>query len=71
MCLLCEDENSYAKYLEYLEGVGTRGARKPDPDKSPSMPCSTSSRPPTNAAAKKRRPGQRQDPVSVLLQPDQ
>ncbi len=36
MCLLCEDENSYAKYLEYLEAL-ERAGQEPDPDKAMDM----------------------------------
>ncbi|MEW6769460.1 MAG: hypothetical protein AB1342_15660 [Pseudomonadota bacterium] len=36
MCLLCEDENSYAKYLEYLDAL-ERAGREPDPDKAMDM----------------------------------
>ncbi len=36
MCLLCEDENSYAKYLEYLDAL-ERAGKEPDPDKAMDM----------------------------------
>ncbi|MES2752396.1 MAG: hypothetical protein V4661_13590 [Pseudomonadota bacterium] len=36
MCLLCEDQNSYAKYLEYLDAL-ERAGKEPDPDKAMDM----------------------------------
>jgi hypothetical protein len=36
MCLLCEDQNSYAKYLEYLDAL-ERAGQEPDPDKAMDM----------------------------------
>ena len=36
MCLLCEDENSYAKYLEYLDAL-ERAGNEPDPGKAMDM----------------------------------
>lgn len=36
MCLLCDDETSYAKYLEYLDAL-ERAGKEPDPDKAMDM----------------------------------
>lgn len=36
MCLLCEDQNSYAKYLEYLDAL-ERAGKEPDPNKAMDM----------------------------------
>lgn len=36
MCLLCDDEKSYAKFLEYLD-VMERAGQEPDPEKAMDM----------------------------------
>ena len=68
MCLLCDDEKAYQAYMNYLDAMERQG-KVADPDKA-STPCSIARSgrqgEPRNVA---RRPGQRQDTVSVLLQP--
>jgi hypothetical protein len=66
MCMLCDDEKAYAAYMNYLDAMERQG-KAPIPTRL-WMPCSTSWKPTTRRSAA-RRSGQRQDAVSVLLQP--
>ena len=69
MCLLCDDEKAYQAYMNYLDAMERQG-KAADPDKAMRRRAGRSSRLPTRRAAKiSRRSGQRQDAVSVLLQP--
>ena len=66
MCLLCDDEKAYAAYMNYLDAMERQG-KAADPDKAVDAVIDA-----LEAADKARasgRPGQRQDAVSVLLQP--
>ena len=68
MCLLCDDEKAYAAYMNYLDAMERQG-KVADPDKA--MDAVLDELEAADKASHKiaRRPGQRQDAVSVLLQP--
>ena len=68
MCLLCDDEKAYAAYMNYLDAMERQG-KAADPDKAMDAVLDRSRRPTRRAARLARRPGQRQDALSVLLQP--
>ena len=67
MCLLCDDEKAYQAYMNYLDAMERQG-KAADPDKAIDAVLDQ-----LEAADKARveagRSGQRQDAVSVLLQP--
>ena len=67
MCLLCDDEKAYQAYMNYLDAMERQG-NNTDPDKAVNAVLDQ-----LEAADKARsqagRSGQRQDAVSVLLQP--
>ena len=67
MCLLCDDEKAYAAYMNYLDAMERQG-KVADPDKAMDavLDRARSRRQDPRQAG---RPGQRQDAVSVLLQP--
>lgn len=69
MCMLCDDEKAYQAYMNYLDKMERQG-KAADPNVAVNAVLDEIEAA-ANAAAKKRRPGQRQDPVPVLLQPDQ
>ena len=69
MCLLCDDEKAYQAYMNYLDAMERQG-KAADPDKAidavlDALEANERTHPQTG------RPGQRQDALSVLLQPDQ
>ena len=66
MCLLCDDEKAYQAYMNYLDAMERQG-KIADPDKAMDAVLDSleASRQSPHQA---RRPGQRQDAVSVLLQ---
>ena len=69
MCLLCDDEKAYQAYMNYLDAMERQG-KAADPDKA--MDAVLDALEATEQDAPQAgRPGQRQDAVSVLLQPDQ
>ena len=68
MCLLCDDEKAYQAYMNYLDAMERQG-KAADPDKA--MDAVLDQLEAADKARANRRPRQRQDPVSVLLQPDQ
>ena len=69
MCLLCDDEKAYQAYMNYLDAMERQG-KAADPDKAMDavLDAARGGRQgePQSVA---RRSGQRQDAVSVLLQP--
>ena len=67
MCLLCDDEKAYQAYMNYLDAMERQG-KVADPDKAMDAVLDQLEAA-DKASAKRRRPGQRQDAVSVLLQP--
>jgi len=67
MCLLCDDEKAYAAYMNYLDAMERQG-KVADPDKAMDAVLDQLEAA-DKANQKKRRPGQRQDAVSFLLQP--
>ena len=69
MCLLCDDEKAYQAYMNYLDAMERQG-KAADPDKA--MDAVLDQLEAADKDARQAgRPGQRQDAVSVLLQPDQ
>ncbi len=68
MCLLCDDEKAYQAYMNYLDAMERQG-KVADPDKAMDAVLDQLEAA-DKARARQGRPGQRQDPVSVLLQPD-
>ena len=69
MCMLCDDEKAYQAYMNYLDAMERQG-KAADPDKAMDAVLD-SARGGRQGARQARRPGQRQNPVSVLLQPGQ
>ena len=67
MCLLCDDEKAYQAYMNYLDAMERQG-KAADPDKAMDAVLDQLEAA-DKARAEARRPGQRQDAVSVLLQP--
>lgn len=68
MCLLCDDEKAYQAYMNYLDKMERQGKAA---DLNVAVNAVLDELEAAANAATKRRPGQRQDPVPVLLQPDQ
>ena len=69
MCLLCDDEKAYQAYMNYLDAMERQG-KAADPDKA--MDAVLDQLEAQRAdASETGRSRQRQDAVSVLLQPDQ
>ena len=68
MCLLCDDEKAYQAYMNYLDAMERQG-KVADPDKA--MDAVLDQLEASDKTRAKRRSRQRQDTVSVLLQPDQ
>ena len=69
MCLLCDDEKAYQAYMNYLDAMERQG-KAADPDKA--IDAVLDALEATDKARVRRgRSCQRQDAVSVLLQPDQ
>ena len=69
MCLLCDDEKAYQAYMNYLDAMERQG-KAADPDKAMDAvldPLEAADK----DAPKRERSRQRQDAVSVLLQPGQ
>ena len=69
MCLLCDDEKAYQAYMNYLDAMERQG-KAADPDKAMDAVLDQLEAADKDAA-QAERPRQRQDAVSVLLQPDQ
>ena len=69
MCLLCDDEKAYQAYMNYLDAMERQG-KVADPDKAMDAVLDRA-RGRRQDAGQAERPRQRQDAVSVLLQPDQ
>ena len=67
MCLLCDDEKAYQAYMNYLDAMERQG-KAADPDKAMDAVLDAA-RGRRQGARQAGRPGQRQDAVSVLLQP--
>ena len=65
MCLLCDDEKAYQAYMNYLDAMERQG-KAADPDKAMDAVLDQLEADDKTAP---RRPGQRQDAVSLLLQP--
>ena len=68
MCLLCDDERAYQAYMNYLDAMERQG-KAADPDKAIDVVLDQLEA--QERARQERRPRQRQDAVSVLLQSDQ
>ena len=68
MCLLCDDEKAYQAYMNYLDAMERQG-KVADPDKAMDAVLDQLEAADKANAVKQRRSGQRQDAVSVLLQP--
>ena len=68
MCLLCDDEKAYQAYMNYLDAMQREG-KAADPDKAVDAVLDALEAADTAKAQNGRRPGQRQDAVSLLLQP--
>ena len=69
MCLLCDDEKAYAAYMNYLDAMERQG-KAADPDKAvDAVLDALEAADKASAKTLARRSGQRQDAVSVLLQP--
>ena len=69
MCMLCDDEKAYQAYMNYLDAMERQG-KPADPDKAidavlDALEANERTRPEAG------RSRQRQDALSVLLQPDQ
>ena len=69
MCLLCDDEKAYQAYMNYLDAMERQG-KAADPDKAIDAVLDELEANEQDAS-EAGRPRQRQDAVSVLLQPDQ
>ena len=68
MCLLCDDEKAYQAYMNYLDAMERQG-KAADPDKAMDALLDQLEAM-ADTAPICRRPGQRQNAFSVLLQPD-
>ncbi len=69
MCLLCDDEKAYQAYMNYLDAMERQG-KPADPDKAmDAVLDQLRSRRQGKKQDFRRRSGQRQDAVAVLLQP--
>ncbi len=69
MCLLCDDEKAYQAYMNYLDAMERQG-KAADPQTAVDAvldQLQAADKVPQAAG----RSGQRQDPVPLLLQPDQ
>ena len=67
MCMLCDDEKAYQAYMNYLDAMERQG-KVADPDKAMDAVLDQLEAA-DKASSQARRSGQRQDAVSVLLQP--
>ena len=68
MCLLCDDEKAYQAYMNYLDAMERQG-KAADPDKAIDAVLDALEAADKARQDVARRSGQRQDAVSVLLQP--
>jgi len=69
MCLLCDDEKAYQAYMNYLDAMAREG-KAADPDKAvDAVLDQLEAADKANDKLRRDDPGQRQDAVTVFLQP--